>query len=126
MAQDTVGTLVIGNYLPTQQELSSKIITRNGITTTFDYPLIFRLVDNNSGLTTDFTYISATNSFSSPLDSTAIQIWLINSIPFNEGAVVQNKGSIYKSLIPNNNDEPTVFWNDIQIQNLINITATNQ
>lgn len=124
MAQDTVGTLIIGNYLPTQQELINKSITRNGVTTTFDFPLIFRLVDNQSGLTTDFTYLSEINSFSTPLDSSAIQIWSQDSIPFNEGAVTQNKGSIYRSLINNNNNEPTVFWNEIPINSLITITAT--
>lgn len=59
MANINVGELIVVNTLPTQLELDNQEITVGGITKTFNYPVVFRVIDPLASASVDYTYINA-------------------------------------------------------------------
>ena len=59
MANVNVGELIVVNVLPTQTELNNGSITVASITKTFNFPVVFRLIDPLSSVSVDYTYIDA-------------------------------------------------------------------
>ena len=59
MANINVGELIVVNVLPTQTELNNGSITVGGVTKTFNFPVVFRLIDPLASASVDYTYIDA-------------------------------------------------------------------
>ena len=59
MANINVGELIVVNVLPTQTELNNGSITVGGVTKTFNFPVVFRLIDPLASASVDYTYINA-------------------------------------------------------------------
>ena len=59
MANVNVGELIVVNVLPTQTELNNGSITVAGITKTFNFPVVFRVIDPLASASVDYTYIDA-------------------------------------------------------------------
>ena len=59
MANINVGELIVVNVLPTQTELNNGSITVAGITKTFNFPVVFRVIDPLASASVDYTYIDA-------------------------------------------------------------------
>ena len=59
MANINVGELIVVNVLPTQTELNNGSITVGGVTKTFNFPVVFRLLDPLASASVDYTYIDA-------------------------------------------------------------------
>ena len=60
MANVNVGELIVVNVLPTQTELNNGSITVAGITKTFNFPVVFRVINPLASVSVDYTYIDAT------------------------------------------------------------------
>ena len=59
MANINVGELIVVNVLPTQTELNNGSITVGGVTKTFNFPVVFRLINPLASASVDYTYIDA-------------------------------------------------------------------
>ncbi len=59
MANVNVGELIVVNVLPTQTELNNGSITVAGITKTFNFPVVFRVINPLASASVDYTYIDA-------------------------------------------------------------------
>ena len=59
MANINVGELIVVNVLPTQTELNNGSITVGGVTKTFNFPVVFRVIDPLASASVDYTYIDA-------------------------------------------------------------------
>ena len=59
MANINVGELIVVNVLPTQTELNNGSITVAGITKTFNFPVVFRVINPLASASVDYTYIDA-------------------------------------------------------------------
>ena len=59
MANVNVGELIVVNVLPTQTELNNGSITVAGITKTFNFPVVFRVINPLASVSVDYTYIDA-------------------------------------------------------------------
>lgn len=59
MANINVGELIIVNLLPTQLELNNKSITVNGVTKTFIFPVVFRVINSEASASVDYTYLNS-------------------------------------------------------------------
>ena len=85
MANINVGELIIVTSLPTQIELNNKSITVDGITKTFEFPVVFRTI--NGAASVDYTYLNAvdepTSSFNSEyafLDILIVEDGILESV----------------------------------------------
>ena len=59
MANINVGELIVVNVLPTQTELNNGSITVGGVTKTFNFPVVFRVINPLASVSVDYTYIDA-------------------------------------------------------------------
>ena len=59
MANINVGELIVVNVLPTQTELNNGSITVASITKTFNFPVVFRVINPLASVSVDYTYIDA-------------------------------------------------------------------
>ena len=59
MANVNVGELIVVNVLPTQTELNNGSITVASITKTFNFPVVFRVINPLASASVDYTYIDA-------------------------------------------------------------------
>ena len=59
MANVNVGELIVVNVLPTQTELNNGSITVGGVTKTFNFPVVFRVIAPLASASVDYTYIDA-------------------------------------------------------------------
>jgi hypothetical protein len=117
MANNTVGELIIVNSLPTQQELINQSITVGGVTKTFQFPVIFRVIDADTNISSDFSYLDANTSYPMNLSESSISKWRMDEAPYKEGDLVFNDNSFWRSKVNNNTVEPINVWIPSSITN---------